>query len=149
MQNKNRNIFKEHWPLCKRELPALIFLCIVQTVLNFNFPLYMRLVSPLNIVVAATVSIACMLMCFYIFSSPEKYTPLFEVEFLDDFPNQAFFKNIFRSGMLVIYHATFFYMWYLDYHHVYNMWYAIWYAHMITFFILLHRAAGRYKNAQS
>ncbi len=140
------NTFKGRWPQFKQELSALIYLAIVQTWLYFNLPVFIRLGSPLSVIVAAMASVISMVIYLYVFLFPENYAPLINVEFLDDFPEPALAKNIFRGMMLIVFHVTCLYAWYGGYHGMSNAWYAISYVHCVISFILIYKTAERYNN---
>lgn len=137
--SNNVNTDKSRYFLFKQKLPILIYLSIIQTWLNFNFPAFIRLGSQCDIPMKVMISIAVMLIYLTILIFPEHYSSLINLAFLDDFPNPHLFKHIFRGLMLLAFHALYLYFWYIDYHQVSNTWYVILYAHYIIKFILIYQ----------
>ena len=70
------DIINVYWPKLKQNLPALIYLCIVQTWINFNFPAFVRigenLGSPLSIVIGGIANLIFIFMYIYVFAFPIK-----------------------------------------------------------------------------
>ena len=143
------DIFKGHWPQFKQESTALIYLFIVQTYLNFNYPAFIKLGSPLNICWAVTSSIACALIYLYVFLFPENYAYLINLEFFDDFPDPILIKNIFKGLMFLVANSTYLYLWHINYFDASNVWYAAWYLHNAIALTLVYKAVKKYKNIQS
>lgn len=135
------NRSRDHWAQLKKEFPSLMYLLIVQTWLNFNFPAFTRLGSPINTLFSIAISIISCVVYLHVFLFPENYAPQLHLQFLDLFPDPAFYKNIFRTGMILVFHFAFLYMWHTDYYGISALWYLILYLHSTISFILMYNAA--------
>ena len=140
------NEFKNYWPRFKQELPVLLYFFIVQTSLNFNFPTFVKLGSPWNIVVPVFSSIVCAIMYTIVLLFPQNIARQINLEFLGDFHDPAFFKSIYRWSIVLLFHIICLFMWYIDYHRAPTMWYFIWYVHTVIAYILIYRVAKTYSN---
>lgn len=129
------HILLSRWPQFKKQIPAILYICIVQTILNFHYPPYMALESPWNGIAVLVASFAGVLLCTVCFLFPER----FENEYM---PNAGLFSGR-MFGLLL---GACFWMWYTDYHHMANQWYALLYAHYAITFLLLYRAIAQYKK---
>ena len=140
------NIFTDRRLNIKHNLNAIIYLSIVQTWLNFNYPALIRGGSILDIGFTSFASIACVFLYLYVFMFPEIYLPLVNLEFLDDFPNPNFVKRLFKLLLFVVSNATYLYLCSINYHGVQNIYYLLWYIHCVATFTLIYRAAIKNKN---
>lgn len=140
------NIFKNCWFPFKQNLPTILYLSFVQTWLNFNYPAIIKLGSSLTLLSSAVISIVCIIVYTYVFLFPEKYAPLVNLKFLDDFPDPILYKGIFIGLLLFVFNSTYLYLWYIDYHHASDAWYVVWYAHYVITLMLMYRAVKNYKN---
>lgn len=121
-----------------KKVAALLYLSTIQTWLNFNYPAFVKLGSPLNFIASTFVSIICIFVYLYIFLYGKNFiSKIVNLKFLDDFPDSMFFKNIFIVGMLIIFHTIYFYMWQTHYN-ISNVWPIICYLHCILTFLLIY-----------
>lgn len=145
------NIFKARWPQLKQELPTFLYLSIFQLWINFNFPSFVKLATPWNIMVPIVMSVFCILLYFFIFAFPEVTSPMVDdaLRFADFTANPAFFKRIYVGFFLLMYHVMYFFMWYKNYYGMSDRWYIILYGYTIIVWVLMYRAIARYKNKNS
>ena len=140
------NIFKGRWPQFKQELPTILYLLIIQIWLNFNCPFVRWFPYPWNLIVASALCVICAFLYIYNFVFPEKYAPLVNLEFLDDFPNPTFFKKLFWAWKLFVATVVYLFMWKKDYWHMSFAWYLLCYLHYIVTIFLMYKAIKRYQN---
>jgi hypothetical protein len=139
--NSSMNIFQGRWCQFKQELPALLYLAIVQTWLNFNFPAFNGREGFFSVVILTLLSILCILVYSYAFIFPENYAQIINLGFFDDAPDPLFVKDVFRGLMCILFNSVFFYMWYVNYYRVSDIWYVVSYIHFIVTAALIYRAA--------
>ena len=137
------HISKDCWLNFKQNLPTLIYLSIAQTWLNFNYPIFIRVGSPLYIFVTALISIACIAIYTYLFMYPETLSSQMNLEFLDDVPNPILVKNIFKFLYFGLGYLFYLYLCSTNFHNVDGIWYVIWYVHYTVTFVLVYRAVTR------
>lgn len=130
----------------KQNLLAILYLSVIQTWLNFNFPAFTQLGSPLSDLLKVIMSIMFIFGYIMILVFPHDHVRSINLEFLDDFPDPILFKNIFKVLMLIVANATFIYLWYTDFHRVPSKWYFIWYVHSVIALFIIHRSVRSYKN---
>jgi hypothetical protein len=138
---RTMTILQGCWRQFKQELPALLYLSIVQTWLNFNFPAFNGLESSFNVAAVILLSILCILVYSYAFIFPENYAQIINLGFFDDAPDPLFVKDVFRGLMCILFNSVFFYMWYVNYYRVSDIWYVVSYIHFIVTAALIYRAA--------
>ncbi len=137
------NIFEERLPKLKQELWPILFLSIVQIWWNFNFPGFMRLQSPWNIIIAFCSSIASTALIIYAFSCVNKHTRRFNAESLEKQSYDFIFKNLDTICLALVAHIAIFLIWYNDVYGMSNQQYLLFYVHGFIMFVLLHRATKR------
>ena len=137
------NISKDRWLNFKQNLPTLIYLSIVQTWLNFNYPVFIRLGNPLSILITVLLSILCIAIYTYVFVYPENLSRQMNLEFLDDFPNPIFAKNLFNFLYFGLGYLFYLYLCSKNFYNVDGIWYVVWYVHYVVTFILIYRAVNR------
>lgn len=138
------NIFKDRWPQFKEEWPTLAYLTVVQIWLSFNWPVFVRLGSPFNIVVPVLVSIACTIFHTYVLLFPECLVRQMSLEFFDDFPDPVFFKRMHRAFMVAIFHLVYLYMWYIDCYRMPTIWYFVSYVYSVITYMLIYNAVKKH-----
>jgi hypothetical protein len=139
------NKLEDLWPKFKQELPSILYLCSTQILLNFNFPVFVRLGFPLSIIAATILSIMAIFVYIYVFLFADKFAPSFNLEYLDDAPTHVrdILKKIERVGLIVIAHLAMLFSWYYNIYGISNIYYAIYYVHFVTAFVLIARAIKR------
>lgn len=133
------NIPKNSRARFKKFFPEFLLFIALQILLNYNFPAFVRLGSPLNIVVEALVSVACVVVYAHLFLFPENYIRLINLEFFDDFQDPILFKSIFKGLMLMVCQVSWSYLWYIDYYNMSNEWYIILYSYYTFAFLIIRK----------
>ena len=131
--------FKSRWARLQQNLPAFVFVLIVQIWLNFKIQPFIPLQSPFDIAWKIVISVFCILVYLQIILFPEYYERMVTLAFLDDFPNPQLAKKIYRIGMLMVVSATLLYFWHIDFYRVTDAWYVILYSHFVITFTLIYR----------
>lgn len=134
------------WIQCKKELPIFVYLSVIQIWLNFNFPAFNRLGSPVVQVLLSIVSVGVYL---HVILFTERYVKYIDMSFLDDFPDPALVKNIFKAGMLFVLHVSYLYLWLINFYGVASIWYLILYVHWAITFLLLYNAISSKRSLES
>lgn len=139
------NISKKRWFKFKHELPSVLYLCIIQIVLNFTFPPFSRLEFPLSTIFPAILSLVTTCCYIQLFSHPEKLARRVNLEYLDDAPVNLryIFKAMERIGFIIIFHIGSFFAWYYNIHDIQGIYYIIYYLHSLIACILIYRAVKR------
>jgi hypothetical protein len=139
------NFFQKHLSKFKQELASIVFLSAIQVWLNFNFPAFVRLGTPLSTIVSLSISVFSVLVYVYVFLYADTYVPRFNLAYLDDAPEpyRNTLKNLHRIGLITLALVSIVYLWYRDYYRMSNIWYVIMYAHQLLAFMLMVRAINR------
>lgn len=117
----------------------VIYLAISQVWLNFNYPAFMRLGSPFNIIVPTILTILCFNVYFIVYKFPHSFFSLFT--FLNDFP--PMYKKLFIILFVAYIHVLFLYIWHKDYYAATSLFYFVLYVHCLVTFILINRAIAQ------
>lgn len=141
----NQSIIREIWHKSNRELTSILFLSGIQIWLNFHFPALMRLGNPLHVILATCMSIFSTCAYIYYFAFPHKIAGLFNLEYLNDYPESLkyFLKNFQRVLLIIMGHVGMFLTWYYNIYSMPTLYYGIYYANFLTAAILFIRAARR------
>lgn len=144
------NILKERWPQIKQEAFPLFYLCLVNTWLSFQCPLFLKSAGGFSSTIASIlVSIIGILCSIYIFVFPEKCAPSINFEHLDNFPYGNILKIIQRGIFIAAMVVTMLFAWYTDFYGMSNTHYVLWYGHWVISFVLIIQAMDRYNKQQS
>ncbi len=143
------NILKEviNWPKLKQELLPIICLSLFQVWLTFHFPTYIRLGRPLSTIIPIFLSGISIITYIIVFSLANNCISYLNLESFDYLPGAQFYAEIFKwltkvSIITIAFIAMFFY-WYIDFYRMPDLYYAVFYAHIIVTFVLWHRAVYR------
>lgn len=136
---------ENRWIRFKRELPSLIYLCIIQTYLNFTFPVFVRLGKPLNIFYPAFLSLLCIFIEIYFFVFEDKLFTIITQEHYDNapMPLRDNLKKAERFFLIIVLQIVFFFLWYYDFYKMHSVYYFIYYFHGIIGIYLMVRAIKR------
>lgn len=139
------NKSEKRWLNFKHELPSVLYLCIIQIVLNFTFPPFSRLEFHLSTIFPTILSITTTCCYFYTFLYADKFISSINLEYLDEAPDNLkyIFKNMERIGFIVIIHLGMFLAWYYNIHNISGIYYIIYYLHSLVACILIYRAVKR------
>ena len=126
----------------KRELPSLIYLSIVQTYLNFTFPVFIRLGKPLNLIIPLALSIFCIFIYVYLLGFSKGLVGFHHQEHFDNAPTEIrdklkIYENIW---LIIIAHLMLLYTWYYNIYNIHSIFYLIYYLHSFITILLIGRA---------
>ena len=115
-------------------------MAVIQTALYFTFPPLMNLLKPWNVIIALGLSIITVLMYMDVFKNPDNYFKSLDLDFLNDVSFGYILKDIHRIGMIVIFHGCIIYAWYKNLYGASDIYYAIYYIHILIIYALIVQA---------
>lgn len=135
------NELVNRWSKFKQELPSILYLSVTQIWWNFQFPAIIRLGTPSSTIISITLSV--LTTCFYIilFLDRDKYAAQMDCDFLIN--NSISYRSFSKWIMLTAACFTMLFVWYIDFYHMSNMFYALFYTHCFIAFVLFYRAVYR------
>ena len=140
------NILNERWSKFKQELLPILYLSAIQIWWSFNNPAYMRLNSPWNTIVSTMISIVGIACVVVSFSFADKFSPFPNLDYLIDAPFGRISKKIKAILYIAVSHISILFVWYKDFYHASNDYYAITYIFMVLVLALLYQAKHRWPS---
>lgn len=122
--------------LKEQALPLLV-VSLSQIALNFSFPAF----TELGTFSLGALSLIFIFLYMIIFCNARHFKPLFELTAFDEAP--PILKDIMRVTWVLIMHAAFLYVWYVDLYHMSSLMYKMMFVHYWLVIWLLYRAAYR------
>ncbi len=139
------NTLQTHWSKFKQEYISILYVSIIQIWFNFKFPAFIKLGTPLNTIVSLSCSIATTLCYMIVFSHANIYLSQYNLEGSNN--TQEKYKKTAQKalqiGLFIWAHILFFYMWRHNYYDMSAFFYALFYVHCLTVFLLIARAITR------
>ncbi len=136
-----------NWPKLRQELVPIIFLSMSHVWWTFNFPAYIRLGSPWNIIVSLYISGISIVSYIIAFSTANRCASYLSLDSFDDLPEahiySDFFKKLTRGSIVAIALITILFLWRIDFYGMPDLYYAAFYTHIIATFALWYRAVYR------
>ena len=138
-------ISDKRWSKFRQELIPILFISCIQIWWSFRFFPIMRLGAPWNMILGTIGSVVGVAAILYQFSSEIKPVRLFNFDFLDEAPQPlgSILKNIGRVGLVLVFHLTMIFMWYVKLYNMPDMYYVIQYVYCMIYFTLLYRVRNR------
>lgn len=135
------NISQTRWSKLKTEFFSVLYLCIVQTWLNFTFPTFIELGVPFCV----GISIVAILWYIFSFSQADIYLTPLMLEVFNDVQEEhrETMRNILRAALFVFAHILFLYIWRHDYYRMSSFYYPLYYLHFVIAYTLMIRAVTR------
>ncbi|KKR97318.1 MAG: hypothetical protein UU47_C0001G0091 [candidate division TM6 bacterium GW2011_GWE2_41_16] len=140
----NQSIFKDSLVRFKQELPTIILLIALQTLMNFTFPwIFVKASHSLDVLIKVLMSIACACVYTYTIVFPETIRLQINLNFFDHYPNPVFVKRLYKLLMFIMFSLSFVYLWWVNYYHIPAFWYTILYLYSITMIALFYSAVQK------
>ena len=145
------NTVQNRWSKFKQEFFIILYVSITQIWFNFKFPAFIKLGTPLNTMVSLSCSMVTTLCYIIIFSHADLYLAQFkQMQYNQKKCNDAqedyyikIIQKALQTTLFLAAHTIFFYIWIYDFYGASNLYYALFYVHCVTIFLLMARAINR------
>jgi len=130
---------KEIYKNLKTNFIPFVYVCIIQTILNFTSPMNIRWGSPYYVIFTIIETILCIIFYAHSFAYPRETVKTFELDFGVDIP------NLNKVFLFFILNIAFLYVYYKNPFNIPHSLHIIYYMHFIIVYVLIFQASRNLK----